>query len=162
MNKIIDVLVKQGKLKKKTVGLIQVEELLRQAILDLEEAKKTLNVAVRATYLLAYMAMLKAGKALLYFRGYMPDDGAQHRTIVEVTSAVLGKEYKILTEHFEIMRRKRHKMTYEAGALISKSESRKALTDAIGLVNSILVKVKKTSPQLELELDLGDLSSNID
>ena len=42
----------------------------------------------RATYLLAYMAMLKTGRALMFLKGYRPDDGAQHKTVVEMTSAI--------------------------------------------------------------------------
>ena len=71
---------KTGKIRKQKAGIIQIEALLKEAILDLEEAKKIVTLAERATYLLAYNAMLKAGRALLLYRGYVPDDGAQHKT----------------------------------------------------------------------------------
>ncbi len=32
--------------------------------------------------------MLKAGRALLLLEGYIPDDGSQHKTVVEMTSAI--------------------------------------------------------------------------
>ncbi len=112
-NKLAEKLEKQGKIKKQKTGIIQVEALLKQSILDLKEAKKIANIAERATYLLAYMAILKAGRALLLFKGYVPDGGAQHRTVVEIVSAILGAKYKNLTDHFETMRRKRNEMTYE-------------------------------------------------
>jgi uncharacterized protein (UPF0332 family) len=120
-----------GRIKKQKVGVIQVEALLRQAVLDLDEAKKILSLAERASYLSAYMAMLKAGRALLLFKGYRPDDGAQHKTVVELTGAILGEEFRNLTSQFETMRRKRNDMTYEAGVLLSKTEAREALNDAI-------------------------------
>lgn len=154
INKIIERLKKQGKLREKKVGVVQVEALLKQAMLDLKEAQKISNVAERATYLLAYMAMLKAGKALLLLQGYIPDDGAQHKTIIEITSVILGNAFRDLTEQFESMRRKRNMMTYEAGMLLSKSEAKKALSDSIVLVHKILVKVKSLNPQLELKFDL--------
>src|SRR4030067_3031349 len=113
-DKLIQKLKKQGIIKKQKAGIVQIEALLKAAILDLREAKKISHIAERANYLLAYMAMLKAGRALLLFKGYMPDDGAQHKTVVEVTSAILGNKFKNPTEQFETMRRKRNEMTYEA------------------------------------------------
>lgn len=100
------------------------------------------------------MAMLKAGRALLLLNGYMPDDGAQHKTVVEVTSIMLGEKYKNLTSHFETMRRKRNEITYEAGTLLTKSEAEKAFLDAIALLKKILSEVKSRNPQLELEFNL--------
>lgn len=153
-DKLIKMLLRDGRLREQKTGFIQIEALLKQAIIDLEEAQKTVEIAERATYMLAYMAILKAGRALLLFEGYVPDDGAQHKTVVEITSLLLGNNYRELTEHFEIMRRKRNEMTYEAGTLISKSESSKSFKDAILLVKAILKKVKSQNPQLELELNM--------
>jgi hypothetical protein len=64
-DKLIKRLESEGKVRKQKAGVVQVEALLRQAVLDLKEAKKISDIAERATYLLAYMAMLKAGRALL-------------------------------------------------------------------------------------------------
>jgi len=146
-------LEREGRLRKQKAGIVQIEALLKQAIADLDEAKKIAHLAERATYLLAYMAMLKAGRALLLLKGYTPIDGAQHRTVVEVTEAVLGEKFRSITEQFEIMRRKRNEMTYEAGALLSMSESQKAFSDAVELVREILKQVKAKNPQLELEFE---------
>ncbi|OGS21799.1 MAG: hypothetical protein A2252_06635 [Elusimicrobia bacterium RIFOXYA2_FULL_39_19] len=151
IDKLIIALEKQGKLKKQSVGIIQIEALLKEAILDLEEAKTIVDIAQRATYLLAYTAMLKAGRALVFLKGYTPSDGAQHKTVVEITSAILGDKYKDLTEQFETMRRKRNDLTYQAGTLLSKGESKKAFSDAISLVQEILKEVKSKNPQLELD-----------
>ena len=52
------------------------------------------------------------------------------------------------------MRRKRNELTYEAGILLSKSESEKALSDAIALIKKILSEVKSQNPQLKLKFDL--------
>jgi uncharacterized protein (UPF0332 family) len=148
---IFQELERAGKIKKQKAGFVQIELLLKQAILDIEEAKKIVSIAERATYLLAYNAMLKAGRALILFNGYVPDDGGQHKTVVDMTSAILGHKYKDIVVRYDIMRRKRNEMTYEAGALLSKSESKKAFTNAIELINKILAEVKSKNPQLELE-----------
>ena len=153
IDNLINKLEREGKITKQKVGIVQIEELLKQSILDLQEAKKTLHVADRATYLLAYMAMLKAGRALLFLRGYRPSDGAQHKTVVEMTSAILGDKYNSITAHFETMRRKRNEMTYGAGVLLSGSEAEEAFSDAISLVRNILRAAKAQNPQLELNIE---------
>ena len=156
LDKTLTRLEKEGKIRKQPSGLVQVEALLKESLLDLGEAKKITHLANRATYLLAYMAMLKSGRALLLLRGYVPDDCAQHKTVVDVTSIMLGEKYRNLTKQFETMRRKRNELTYEAGVLLSKSESEKALSDAIALMKKILSEVKSQNPQLELKFDLLD------
>ncbi len=90
---------------------------------------------------------------LLLLRGYVPDDGAQHKTVVEMTAAMLGAKYRSLTNQFETMRRKRNILTYEAGTLLSKSEAQRAFSDAIEMVKRILAEVKAQNPQLDLKLD---------
>ena len=149
-SELIKSLEKAGKLHRQSAGIEQVEALLREAMADLAEAKKIMNLAERATYIMAYNAMLKSGRALLLMKGYRPVDGAQHKTIVELTSEFLGKEYQELTDHFEFMRRKRHEVTYEAGFLLSKSEAQKAFVSAQQLVRGVLSDVKKKNPQFEL------------
>ena len=156
LDKLIKKLEKSGKIRKQKAGFVQIEALLKEAILDLEKAKRIVNLAERATYLLAYNAMLKAGRALMLLKGYVPDDGAQHKTVVEVTSAILGDPYRELTEKFETMRRKRNEMTYESGTLLSKSEAQKAFSDAIALVKKIFTEAKAQNPQLELKSQLNE------
>jgi uncharacterized protein (UPF0332 family) len=151
--KLISRLEREGKIRKQKAGFVQVEALLEDAILDLEEARRIQGIAERATYLLAYTAMLKAGRALLLLNGYVPDDGAQHKTVVELTSAILGEKFKDLTEQFERMRRKRNDLTYQGGTLLSKSEAQNALSSAISFIQNILKKVKTQNPQLELKFD---------
>lgn len=153
LDKLIKRLEKEGRLQKQKVGFVQVEALLKQATFDLAEAQKIIHIAERATYLLAYMAMLKAGRALLLLKGYRPADGAQHKTVVETTSVILGNKYRDLTEQFETMRRKRNEMTYEAGGLLSMSEAQKAFSDAASLVKQILKEVKCQNPQIELSFN---------
>ena len=149
---LIKKLEKEGKLAAQKVGIVQIEALLKESIIDLEESKKTLHIADRATYIMAYTAMLKAGRALLLLKGYRPTDGAQHKTVVEMTGAILGDKYTSLISHFETMRRKRNELTYEAGTLLSGSESNQALEDATSLVKNILKEAKSRNPQLEMNL----------
>lgn len=152
-DKLIERLVKEGRVRKQKAGFVQIESLLKASIMDLEEAWKISHLAERATYLMAYNAILKAGRALLLLNGYVPDDGAQHKTVVEMTSAILGDRYRNLAMQFETMRRKRNEMTYETETLLSKSEAQKSFSDAISLVRKILEEVKSQNPQLELKFN---------
>jgi uncharacterized protein (UPF0332 family) len=156
LDEVISKLQREGKLRKQKTGLVQVEALLREAMSDLKEARKISHLAERATYLLAYMAMLRAGRALLLLKGYVPDNSAQHKTVVEVTSIVLGEKYRNLTNQFETMRRKRNEITYGAGTLLTKSEADNALLGAVSLVKRILAEAKLQNPQFELKFDFGE------
>ena len=151
LKKLIHLREKEGKLRKQAAGLTQVEALLRQAVMDLDESEKIVTIAGRAAYIMAYMAMLKAGRALLLEQGYVPDDGAQHRTVVEITGALLGPSYSDLTAHFEVMRRKRNEATYEAGVLISERDAKNAFSDASGLLRGIIDRIKSHNPQLRFD-----------
>lgn len=152
-DRLIRKLEREGKIRKQQAGYVQVEALLKDAILDLEEARRIQGIAERAIYLLAYTAMLKAGRALLLLNGYVPDDGAQHKTVVDLTTAILGEKFRDLTEQFERMRRKRNDLTYQGGTLLSKSEAQGALSSSISFIQNILKKVKAQNPQLELKFD---------
>ena len=143
---------KQGKLRKVKAGPSQTENLLREAINDLNDARKIVNIVDRPAYLAAYNAMLKAGRALLIMHGYMPDDGAQHQTVVKISGRILGKDYADLIAAFEVMRRKRNDMTYDGSILLNRKEVPKALEDAIKLVLTVLEQAKKIDPQLKLDI----------
>jgi uncharacterized protein (UPF0332 family) len=93
-------LEREGKIARQASGMSQVETLLKEAGMDLADAKKTLHLADRATYILAYNAMLKAGRAFLLMKGYRPADGGQHKTVVETTGFFLGSAYTDLINHF--------------------------------------------------------------
>jgi uncharacterized protein (UPF0332 family) len=143
---------KQNKVRKMKAGFIQVEKMLADAITDLNDAKKIVNLVDRPAYIAAYNAMLKAGRALLLMHGYAPDDGSQHKTVVELSGKLLGKNYTELALAFESMRRKRNDMTYEGNLLLSRSEVPKAIDNAISLLKRVLQEAKKRNPQLSLDV----------
>jgi len=151
---LIDKFLAEGKLKHQKVGLIQVESLLHEALRDLKECQDTIKIADRAPYIMAYNAILKAARALLLFKGYRPDDGEQHKTVVVMTGVFLGKAYSDAISLFEKMRRKRNELTYDSNILLSHTESERVFSTAIGLVKDILNIIKKQNPQMELKFEL--------
>lgn len=150
MSDVIEKLKGEGKLREQKVGFVQIEGLLGDSLKDIAEAKAVIGVGERACFILAYQAMLKAGRALLFLNGLRPADGAQHVTVIQVCEFFLGPSFKGLAQQFETMRRIRNKITYEYGTLLSHSEVETALQDAEKWIRAIAVKVKEKNPQFEL------------
>lgn len=144
--------LEQGKLRKQSAGFVQIEDFLKEALVDLSEAKKTFKVSKRGAYLLAYNAMLKAGRGLMLLEGYVPDNGGQHKTVIEVCGLILGEQFNIAVRKFDNMRRKRNELTYEAGVLLSDRDTESALNETRLLILGIFKEVKSRNPQFELEL----------
>lgn len=96
--------------------------------------------------------MLKAGRALLFLEGLRPADGAQHKTVIQVSEIFLGSAFKSLAEQFETMRRKRNQLVYEYGGLLSHAEVEAALNDAQNWIRAVGQKVKNKNPQFDLPL----------
>lgn len=145
-------LLEQGRIRKQAGGFVQVEGFLKEALIDLSEAKKALSVSKRGAYLLAYNAMLKSGRGLMLMEGFVPDDGGQHKTVIEVSGLILGEQFKIAVRKFDNMRRKRNELTYEAGVLLSARDAESALNEVHALIAGIFKKVKTRNPQFELKL----------
>jgi len=152
MNSLLEKLKLQGKLREEKVGFIQIEGLLKDAMLDIKEAKAELGIGERGPFLLAYQAMLKAGRALLLLENLRPADGAQHKTVIQACEVFLGPAFKNLAEQFETMRRKRNQLVYEYGGLLSHEEVELGLSDAEEWIRAISGKVREKNPQFELPL----------
>ncbi len=58
LNRLIKRFERAGKIRKQKAGIVQIEALLKEAILDLEEAKRIVNIAERATYLLGLFCFI--------------------------------------------------------------------------------------------------------
>lgn len=153
MDDLIRALKAAGKLRDEKVGFVQVEGLLQDALKDIQEARAVIEIGERSPFILAYQSMLKVGRALLFLYGYRPVDGAQHKTVIQVSEAILGKQFRSLAEQFESMRRKRNELTYEYGGLLSHSETLQALRDAEEWIRAVVSKVKEKNPQFEFTFD---------
>jgi len=106
-------LAEQGYLKKEDIGLDQVKALLESARKNLIASQKNLSIDEETSYSMAYNAMLKVARAIIYLQGFRPDDGRQHKTTIEVAGKILGDDFKILIDKFDQMRKKRNQFTYQ-------------------------------------------------
>jgi len=101
----------KGLLRKQIPDLQSVQRLVLRAYKELRTAKANLEIDEGIAYTVAYLAMLHAARAFMLMRGFRPADGNQHRTVVEFISRLLGKEFAVITEQFDRMRRKRNIFT---------------------------------------------------
>ncbi len=145
--------LKKGLLKQQRVNFKQIETQIIRAKKDLKTAEKVLNEDSEWGATIAYHAMLRAGRVLLFSKGYLPTDRGQHKTVVELTHELLGKEYSLLVEKFEKMRRKRNVFFYESDIYGTVTEAENALKTASELIRVIEEMIQKDNPQLRLKFD---------
>jgi uncharacterized protein (UPF0332 family) len=145
--------LKKGFLKRQSVNFKQIERQIIRAKMDLETARLVLRKDPEWGATIAYQAMLRAGRALIFSKGYLPADGAQHRTVVELTHSILGKGYSTLVDKFEKMRRNRNQFFYESDPFGTLTEAENSLKAASQLIPLIQKLIRKDNPQLHFELD---------
>jgi len=100
-------------------------------------------------YTITYNAMLQAGRALMFHKGYRPRGKDQHRTVVRFCELTLGPSYRQQLALFDQMRRKRHRLISEAIGLVSRQEAEQALAFARDSVEEIRLLITG-QPKLEL------------
>lgn len=88
-------------MKKQATDFPAISQLILRALKDIKTAEATLDVDEGIAYAVIYLGMLRAGRASMLLKGFRPSDGAQHRTVVEFTSYVLGSKFKTLVDHFD-------------------------------------------------------------
>jgi hypothetical protein len=143
--------LKRGLLKRQKVDFRQIEKQIICSKKDLLFAKETLPKQPNWAATIAYHAILRAGRALIFSRGYLPADGAQHKTVVEITGKILGPSYSALIRKFEKMRRNRNFFFYDADISGSLTEGESALQTARELAGLIEDLIKKENPQTHFD-----------
>jgi len=138
-------------LRKQKADIRAVEKLILRAHKDLKTAKANLDIDEGIAYTVAYLGMLHAARAFILLKGFRPADGYQHKTVVEFMSHFLGREFKVIVEQFDRMRRKRNIFTYEIDISISKSEASNALDKAKRFVDLIKGIIQKQNPQMDFK-----------
>lgn len=67
-------------------------------------------------YNIAYNAVLSAGRALMFARGYRPKGGEGHVSVKEFPGYHLSQDRVAV---FDRMRRKRHMATYDVSSIVT-------------------------------------------
>ena len=135
----------QGLIEKIKFSQNQVQANLKRARRDLLTSRATLKIDEEWAYAIAYHAMLRAGRALMFAMGYRPRGKDQHKTVVEFSAEILGKHFQDLTTRFNRMRAKRHDFIYEPERPIPKTEAIQSLESAERFVREITAKIESLS-----------------
>ena len=150
LERYLKTLESEGFLKKEKIGIDQIKALLISAAKNIIASEKNLAIDEETCYTLAYNAMLKTARALVFLQNYRPSDGRQHMTTINVAGKILGKEFSLLIHMFDKMRKKRNQFTYEPLLPLSLTEARNALKTAKKFHNNVRSFLDKKYPQLNL------------
>lgn len=141
----------KGLIKKQEVNFKSIENHIARALKEIKISQANLTIDEGNAYTVAYTAILHAGRALMFLKGFRPSNGYQHKTVVEFCTIILGNKYRQLTQHFDRMRRKRNIFTYEVDISISKTEVKNALKTAKKFVQTIKDIAEKANPQYKFK-----------
>jgi uncharacterized protein (UPF0332 family) len=144
--------LRNGLIKKQQPNFIQIAAQINRAIKDLATYKLVAGKDPEWAASIAYQAMLRTGRALLFSFGYLPADGQQHKTVVEITGLILGKEYETVVLQFERFRRKRNQFFYDSVDTANETEAKKSAETARSLIEAIKKQIKTLNPQIEFDL----------
>ena len=137
-------------LKRQRPDFKQISHQLQRSLKDLKTAEANLEIDLTWSYTIAYHSMIRAGRALIFSKGYLPTAKNSHKTIVELTKLMLGEEHNSLTSRFNRMRRRRHDFIYDSKNHVTSHEAKSSLEAAKKLIQKIVAMVKKENPQKEL------------
>lgn len=115
----------------------QISANLTRAARDLTTAAATMPLDAEWAYAIAYHAMLRAGRALMFSNGWRPKGRDQHKTVVEYCAGILGAEYQRLVLRFNRMRVRRNDFIYEPERPIPHAEAIQSLESAREFVERI-------------------------
>jgi len=154
LESLLDKLLKENKIKRQSTDVSYLNGLLNSAHQNLLSAKYNLEGGFLDTaFKSAYDGLLQVSRVILLLNGYRPDDGEQHKTTFIVTGAILGGDFKELTERIDRYRIKRNEAVYQPVDFISRSE-------AIGIIDSAKeywLAVRKYLKGKNKQLELFDL-----
>lgn len=82
MNQKILELENSGLISKEKIGIDQVDKNIERAFKDLFVSEANFEIDREASYNYSYLAMLRSGRALMFFYGYRPVGMNQHKTVI--------------------------------------------------------------------------------
>jgi uncharacterized protein (UPF0332 family) len=129
-----DNLEQQGLIKKLPIDQKKIQDSCDLARRDIKTARSMLASDYDWAYTIAYNAILQAGRALMFSKGYRPDGANQHISVVKFAERYLDKNDTVI---FDRMRRKRNSTVYETAGAISQNEAEFAVGQAEILVRKI-------------------------
>ena len=131
---MIDDLERDGLIRLLPYDRKKVDDAMAHAQRDLATARTILSSDRDWAYTIAYNAVLQAGRALMFSKGYRPDGANQHISVVKFSELFLDNSDTIV---FDRMRRKRHSSVYDQAGTVSETEAESAIRHAEDLIRKI-------------------------
>jgi uncharacterized protein (UPF0332 family) len=143
--------LKMGLVKEQRPNFGQIEQQIGRAEKDLKTFGLVLGSDPEWACTIAYQAMLRMCRALIFSHGYLPSDGQQHKTVVEITGKLLGKKFELLVQYFDRMRRNRNVFFYDSVDTNNEAQAQKAFETARSLLNVVKDSIRKNNPQFDFK-----------
>ena len=138
--------LKEGLIKRQSADFKQIAYQLKRAGKDLKTAESVLSIDLIWAFAIAYHAMMRVSKALMYSKGYLPTAKNSHKTIVEFTKLSLGNAYEDLIARFNRMRRRRHDFIYDSKNHVTLTEAKSSIEVARKLIEEVANLISKENP----------------
>lgn len=142
--------LKDNLIKKEKPDFKQIAYQLKRAQKDLKTVEANLSIDLTWAFAITYHAMMRASKALMYSKGYLPTAKRSHKTIVELTKLILGSEYESIIGRFSRMRRRRHDFIYDSKNHITPHEAKTSIETAKKLIDEIVILVRNENTEKDL------------
>ena len=138
---MIEDLEAEGLIRPLAVDPSRVRDVLAIAHRDLGVSCNLLASNSDWAFTIAYNAVLQAGRALMFAKGYRPEGSNQHVSVIRFCGEFLSPDQ---SQWFERMRRKRHKSVYDSAGSISEREAEQAVKKAEEIVQAIEEIIHRT------------------
>lgn len=135
-------LERDGLIRRLPVDRNKVRDSFNLAQRDLRTSKALLEKDADWAFSIAYNAILQAGRALMFSKGYRPHGKTQHVSVIRFIEAALGEEATSLIIAFDHMRRKRHRAVYDTVGSVSSTEAGNAIKRAGEFIKDIEANLK--------------------
>lgn len=142
--------LKSGLAKKQNPNFAQIKKQIKRAEKDLQTFDLVINKDPEWASTIAYQSMLRGGRALMFAHGFLPTDGQQHKTVVEITGKILGPKFYLIVKQFDRMRKKRNVFLYDSESPNNLTEAKIATKTAQVLLEEIKKKIQLLNPQQPL------------
>ena len=137
----IDELLRKRKIRRHKASPEEIEHLLELADRDIRMARLIMAEDWDWAFSIAYNAVLQSARALMYSRGFRPAAEQGHKNTFAFMRAALGEEFASTIGYFDRMRKKRNQAIYDVAGLITETEARAILKNAITFVDIVKKQV---------------------
>lgn len=100
----VDDLLRVGRIRRESVSRTEIEQVLKLADRDLKLARKIPRDDTDWGFAVAYNAVLQAGRAFMFARGYRPATAEGHKNTFAFLLAAMDPEYEELITYFDRIR----------------------------------------------------------